>query len=616
MTIVVVSNKAQLDALRSMRPDLSGIKVICDSPAFYDILREKNISFTAIDEEDIRSKWPAIGVWACEKALLWGREAAEYGKFRNMEINKTLFVYFSHYLGVLLKSHMFARIIIDRYRPDEVLVFEDLWRPEPPLAHGNYFLNKLLSEYCKSRAIRVSVIKVPKVLSQNKPIVPVKEKIRRAVEYLYGYFKPSGTGRKIYLIHGSLRHLEGVIKQLKACGKETVIFDIKFNFEKARFCLKNNIIYLTPSYFLRKMGHASSFSAEYRDNFMNAVETIRKKRWFSYEDTDLSGFVCGELSDNTKKYFEDIKQWEFIYDSIARNFDVNALIVNDDWMPNSAFMAEFFRSRNIRVFCVSHGYGPIRFSVPENERKFYISETVVHSEYESSIYALRGWDRDHLHALGIPRYDRLSIYKKKKETVKRTGPMKILFVGSPMVGYSPDFTMYNFYPGVFQYIVGDNMRIWLKDVIDAAGDGNLQIMVKPHFDFDTPLWESLIAKTRKIDNISLRSSQSDFFDLLLECDAMISYWSTAVIEAMIVGVPVIIIDYAKSDVGHPLAKHELCRVVSDKDELAQAISCLYKLYSDNKKPVFPSAGIIDDIFYLGKNDQMNTRRTVEKIIAE
>jgi len=299
-----------------------------------------------------------------------------------------------------------------------------------------------------------------------------------------------------------------------------------------------------------------------------------------------------------------------IYSNITGTYNIKSLIVNEDIAPKSAFMSAFFKSKGIKTFCTSHGYGPVKFSLNEEDRTFYLSETFVHSEYEKYLYASWGWDSSHLHVAGMPRYDKLVNCVKKAGGKNRSSrTKKMLLCGSTMFEYSPSQVSYI---GIRQYDVGNNMKRLLKDVIEAIDGYDIKLIVKPHNVGEERLWLEFIKKHKRGNDISLISAKKDFFDLLSRCDAMIlGYWSTAIIEADIAALPVIVVNYSGFEDGHPFAKENLCLVSRSRQQLKSIIDATYSALSFGKLLQHNNE---NKMFYLGENDGKNTQRIISKIL--
>jgi len=324
--------------------------------------------------------------------------------------------------------------------------------------------------------------------------------------------------------------------------------------------------------------------------------------------------VCAQLKNNADKYLKNISLWSEIYASMINAHDVKGFVTDEDLTPKGSFMAAFLKSQGIKSFCVSHGYGPIKFCLKKQDRTFFLSETFVQSEFEKNLYCLWGWDKEHIKVSGIPRYDEIAelkdVAKNKKLGSKK---MKILFVGSTIHEYNPTQVSYL---GIRQYWVGNNMRIYLKDIMKVIEDYDVELYVRPHDLGDEKLWLDLIENSKNKKNVTFVSAKLDFLDLVSRCDCMIlGYWSTAVREGVIFEIPTIIMDYSGVDDVFPFAKANLCEVARSPQEIKDIISRIHFDFKRNKDQKENSRDIENRTFYLGINDGNNTKRVVESIVG-
>jgi hypothetical protein len=293
-------------------------------------------------------------------------------------------------------------------------------------------------------------------------------------------------------------------------------------------------------------------------------------------------------------------------------YDIEGLITDEDLTPSGAFMAAFLKAHGIKSFCISHGYGPIKFCLKEQDRIFFLSETFVQSEFEKKLYCSWGWDKEHVKVSGIPRYDKLITLKAARGN-KKTGSekMKMLFVGSTLLEYNPTQVSYL---GIRQYWVGNNMKIYLKDIIKAIEPYDIELYVRPHDLGDEKLWLDFIKMNKSKNKVTLISAKPDFLGLVSKCDSMIlGYWSTAVREGIIFDIPTVVMDYSGNDDAFPFAKNNLCKVARKPEEIKSIIDKICSDFKHNKSSNPEPASPKNAIFYLGLNDGNNTNRVLENI---
>ncbi|MFA5338253.1 MAG: hypothetical protein WC330_07960, partial [Candidatus Omnitrophota bacterium] len=405
MILAVLSDRNQYQSLLANFTKIEDVFVLCDNPSFYPFLQSNNICFEALEEGVLKDKWISINTWACEKAILWNR-LTEKNLFKGVELNKALYVYFSYYLASFLKNYFFAEFIYAKYKPEKIIVFKGKHIPNFPAFNGNYFLNMFLS--AKGQANKCEVVSL-EIMEESTPAraVSVKEKIRNFVQKLYSKILFYKGKKEVFIMRGALKNLRPIAKSLSKQGHNVCLYGFEFRFEQFLFCLKEKMLYLVPECFMKKNNEKFG----YKDDFLELINLLRTKQWFKYENTDLSDFVCAQLQDNADKYLESISLWSEGYTNMINAYDVKGLITDEDLTSKGAFMAAFLKSQSIKSFCISHGYGPIKFSLKEQDRIFFLSETFVQSEFEKDLYCSWGWDKEHVKVSGIPRYDAIKKLK-------------------------------------------------------------------------------------------------------------------------------------------------------------------------------------------------------------
>lgn len=610
MILTVLSDKSQYTALLANFVNCGDIAVLCDNPSFYAFLQKNNINFEALGEDVLRQKWESINTWACEKALL-GNCLTKEPLFNGVELDKALYVYFSYYLASFLKNYLLAEFIYNKYKPKKIIVFKYKQIPDFPEFNGSYFLNIFLTAGGKNHNCEVVSLECdfPASLGSRS----VKEKIRFYIQNLYSRLLIFKARKKIFLIRGALKNLKSVMTALGKQGYNVCFYGFEFRFEHFWFCLRKRIPYLIPECFYGKHSIKDKEEFNYKNDFLELINILTAKQWFRYENTDLTDFVCAQLLNTSDKYLKDIFSWSHIYSDIMSTYDIKGLVTDEDLTPQGSFMAAFLKSQGIKSFCISHGYGPIKFNLQEQNRSFFLSNTFVHSEFEKNLYCSWGWDKAHITVSGIPRYDVIMKLKSAAEDRrKHSKKMKILFVGSTMREYNPTQVSYL---GVRQYWVGNSMKVYLKDIIEAIKAYNdIELLVRPHDIGDEKLWLDFIKMNKSKNKVTLISAKPDFLDLASRCDSMIlGYWSTAVREGIMFDIPTVIMDYSKNDDAFPFAKANLCQTAKNPQDTKRIID---KIYADFKRAVAVKENNENYKFYLGINDGHNTERVVREIIRQ
>jgi len=609
--LVVISNQEQLRLLKQQIDDFSTITVACDNFSYTRALEAEHIDYILLEEGLLEDSWMRINSWACDKALNWGHILKrDRSLFAGIELNSALYVYFSYYLVAMLKNYLYARDLLNTYMPQEVIIFR-AHGVDFPRFNNNSLLNRFLEQEVQRRALSLRVIDSASG-SKTKPQLPLKRVLKKAIQAGYGSFKRADEGKSVYLACGVLRHVAPLIEELRRRGEEVVFFDFEFYLENYKYCAEKKVTYCIPEN-LTKDTKVSG--GNFRDDFFSLLESFKKDAWFRFDEVDLSDIVCEEIYNSCDSYLSMITmacQW---YDRLSDTYKIRSLILDEDWSPRQGFMAAHFKSRAVGVFCVSHGYGAQRFSLAPSLRNFHLSRTIVHSEFEKALYGARGWKEDYLYVTGSPKYDQLLTVKEKMH--KNNKKLTVLFCGTSLREIAlTDPT----YIGVTQYERGRYMGHALQVALEAMKKRNCKLIVRPHPSdvatgvHEKKMWAEVIDSFQGKAEVVLDEVKDEFISILSSCDAMIvAYWTPAIIEALILGIPVLVLNPAQLKDGFPFAEQGLCLAAHDAKGVDDFLQQLDEhFFSDSTK----AARLLEEAkrtFYLGRNDKHNSERAADLI---
>jgi len=605
MTLVVISDRDQYRAItQRYANNTQDLVVLCDNPGLYRFLGERKLNFHKIEEDAVKEKWQEINLWSQEKALLWGGLFNDHSLFNKLELNKALYVYFSYYLASVLKNYHFAELIIDKYRPEEIIIFEDIPSRTFPYFNGNLFLNSFLKNSAQAQRVKLTVIGLEADID-NKREPSLKERARCFLGWLYSQAASGRTSKikAVFLACGGPNHLMPVIKALKKDKKAVIFYDFNFHLKNFLSCLKLGVKYCIPDCFLDTKKHTPEDSIFYQNKFKDILNNLRENQWFTYRGIDLNGFICGNILKSSPGYLGYLVVSSLAYAKILQNYRIAGLILDEDLSPERSFLAAYFKSRGIKNFCLNHGYFALRTSLPQEERIFDLSTTFVHSGYEKSLYQRWGWKEENLKITGIPRYDRLAALRKIIGKPRQVSLFNILFCPGNFLYYGqakPSYLGRDFYESRIY------MEIYLRDIIQAAEGRPVRITIKSHYRWDEEPLKKLIKIHRIKNNIILKRAQEDIFRLMTRSDLVIlGNWSTAIMESIILGLPTLVMDYSGLEDGFPFAKEGLCKVARNIEQLKTNIEETYK-----------QPDISHKVFFTGSNDGQNTARVVDNILEK
>ncbi len=609
MILAVISDMEQYWLLADAVPDIKQVRILCDNPGIHDFLEEKRISFDALDEEILRKEWNSINMWACEKALLFDLSAGDRSILNGIELNKALNAYFSFYLVSFLKNYLFSIYVIDRYKPSEMFIFENIHCPPFPAFNGNYFLNSFLKGLAQKNGIKVNQLKCG---TRKEEKASMKDRLRVLLQKSYGGLPVAVDKKKILIACGDAGHLGPVLKKLKYKEKDIFVYNDEFRFGQLKSCLKEKMHYVISDSFLKKSRQVED-GPDHKKEFTDMIKHLCGDKWFTYEGYDLNRRIENAILDNINPYIDNVRQWTRIYSEMVNKLDVCGVIMNQDEMPDRAFMAAFFKSRKIPVFCISHGYGTVRFSLPISNRRFDLSYTFLHSELEKHVFTSRGWDEKNIRVMGIPRYDRLmKLMDEKNRNKTKPERMRILYSGGMMPYYTPSVPSWI---GVCKYSFGTTMRRDLKFVMKALEGYPVELVIKPRYLVDEGPLADFVMKHKGKSNVTIAKAKTDFFKLLSGCQAIfLAHWSTAVMEGIIARIPTVVLNYNGIEDDFPFADHDLCTVTRDPRELKDIIAEIYSAFISGKKSAHAPVFGKDKAFYTGINDSLNTERVTDCIM--
>ncbi|MBF0215769.1 MAG: hypothetical protein HQL30_02115 [Candidatus Omnitrophica bacterium] len=613
--LAVLSNEEQYKAFKESVPDAGDIVVVCDSLPFRTFLDANDQEYVVVEEGALKALWNEINLWAFDKALNWTEATGRSGHFRGIEINNALYVFLTCYLVAFLKNYLYAEYLSEKFRPEEVILFDQADTSTFPGFNGNVLLSSALREMSAKYGYEVNNIHVFRGRVSSGAVL-VKETLRKVIQKCYSALPPVGRRREIFLSCGSLRHLGPVLAGIKKTGHDVSLYDFDFHLEQYRFSEANGFGYLVPDTF-RSSRLEKAASAAYNEYFTGVLGTLESRGWFNFRGKDLGRSISGAIRATCREHIRTYARDYAIYDRLLAKLKVKALLVDEDWGPKRGFMAAFFKERGIPRFCVSHGYGAQRFSVPGDKMRFFLTETFVNSDFEKELYMARGWDGEHIHPTGIPKND--AFFGKKKRNGNRNGERPVfLFCGTSL----NDFQLtHPAYMGLTQFERGDHMKAYLRAVLLEIKDYDARLIVRPHpsdmarFKNEKQLWTEATAPFKGHRcGIELCLENCDFFDILPQCDAMfIGYWTPSIVEALLLDIPTLVLSFFGIEDGFPFAKEGLCEIAGDREALRRFIGKVMKCHPDNSAFHGKSMSREKIERYLGKNDGCNTERTVAKI---
>lgn len=622
MKAVVLSNQSQFEAFLKEGFSPSEFKIFCDNARFYEALSSRASSFDPLDEFLFVSRWPEINVWACSAATEWIRVSRELQLFKTVEVPSAVYHLFSRMLVQMIKNYLYAEYILEHTHPEALVSFRPAQVRHYPEFSGNFYLNYFLEQLAAEKKIPFRRIAVDEeeikqgVLPDydSKVKVFIKRQARKFLQKVYGLL--TRPGRKIeVMVYGSQKHLSGVMETLKRRGVPLAFYDFEYHPQLHRYARGRQIPYWIPECFSEapsRTAETENWADERLREIVRSLEAARESGLFHFEGRDFTDFIKNQIFLPMKGYLKKTAETLSVYEKIFKLPGLKALLVEEDYAQRGSWFAALAKTRGIQVFCVSHA-NPVRdFTVPPENRLFSQSVTFVNSEFERDMYEGRGWSAQNIVVSGTPRYDRLFAIKKHISGDSPLGsvPFRLLYIATSLWLHSPD---QRGFMGSKVKLYGDIQVPALREILTAAARLPVEFVIKPHSYQQVPSYKQFIEKEKPVCRIRITSHDEDIFKLYQECDAAIlSYWSNAIFETALFGLPTIFVDW-KPPYGrtvYEFQKQGMLIVVRSADEIIGAVQDLIQSREEGKQFKATSK---EAEYYLGKRDSGATERVTAHI---
>jgi hypothetical protein len=615
---VILTNEGQLDALRRAGFKPSDCRVGCDNERFYPVLEAQEIPFEKIDEYGIREHWESIRLFGCGKAGIWIEACSKEKPVGEIEFASVLFLYWSVLLMHAAKNRIFADNWIAQAEAAGALliIFEGPATFAYPDLPGNWTLNYFLKESAQNRKIPAQSINAPTATKNLFPETRTgwKASLRRfvkgALNHVYSACVRPPQG-KSFMIYGSLRHLSETAAELTRQGVRCFYFDQEFHVDQYRFARSLKIPYVLAASVQRRSSttaSARSIRTEFEAYLDRAFRIAERDRIFVQNDYNFLPFFENVLGPSLRASSEAFAVERDLYDALLEATSVTGLLVEEDF-HSRAFLAAFFGSKNITVFCNSHANLALDHTL-DHGRRFAQSWTFVNSEHEREAYADRGWDPDRIRVTGTPRYDRMIRIPQHRHKIESGTRLRVLYCATTLWPYCPDVLGYT---GCDIYAFGAVQKMTVRALCQAAEGLPIEIVIKPHYFEDEPMWAAEIASLKTSATVIIERASADYFELLTGSQAMVlSSWSSTLIEAGLAGVPCHYLDLVdqNSTQVQRLASAGLCEISRSAADLRVRLEQLCRAggLSANKGKAAEME------YFLGARDAQATKRSAEFIL--
>ncbi|MEJ2249420.1 MAG: hypothetical protein P8Y70_11465 [Candidatus Lokiarchaeota archaeon] len=234
------------------------------------------------------------------------------------------------------------------------------------------------------------------------------------------------------------------------------------------------------------------------------------------------------------------------------------IIITNDFLPSGRIAANFFNLQYKNTILIQHAALPV---IKEINLSNYINYFILGGEQEKSYYKEKGISNSRLFVAGIPRYE--FFYKNKVSNLEIVNDM---FNNKKYIFAKNKFTIL-----LTTNPIDDksNQEI-IESVIIALKKLNLieNLIIKLH-----PRENGIVHKDilEKLDVRPIIVRDYNILELIKSCNLLISQKSTTILEAMILGTPIILLNFINKDFSET-SKYQFL----SKDIL---------LYADNKDEI-------------------------------
>jgi hypothetical protein len=610
--IVITSTEQYEEALRAGYP-FSSSAVVTDNLLMHEFLKDRNVSSEFIDLFQMKQKWAPINTWACEQASSWIRMCEKNRCFSSIDFATQVHHNFSYVLVQMLRAHHFSVRVLTQYQNHQLTTFSNMPRAHFPKVSGdfwvNYFLNTLADKF-GANTKTLSYRSHPSKSSGVRKRIPWKVGVKQWLAPAYGkIYRPEG----LYdvMVVGGIHHLETLIPLLKARKKRVLYFDGALQIEKFRFAIKQGIEYACPETLIKtKCEKRKPFLTKHYDELDVAFDHAAQMGMFCFEGRDFSVDLKRYLfeGDCLKGYLERLSTQYNYLENLTRQCHIGSVLLDEDLTADNTMTAGYFKSSKVPVYALSHAMFVVDFSVREQSRTYAPTTLFANSEFEKFTYECRGWDPDSIVVTGTPRYDGLPTYLQGGTKKKRAGErLKLFFCGASMVA---DYPARGGYLG--HTVIGrkDTQVPSFLKTVSIAREYPIDIVFKSR----EVTWPKFIRETPEVQPIDVRNASDNTFEIMSECDAMITTcWTTAIPEALWLKKPVLLVDlYRVYDhmwsfkQNHGFFAQKGLHIARTEDEVRQQYRRLCERRGETPRP---------DEYFLGPRDGQNSNRVVNFILS-
>ena len=553
-------------------------------------------------------------------------------KFKYISLAKVMEFEFKGFLSRIIKNAQVIKNVFANEKPLKIIFFND---------NNNVFIKEfkeILKYICKKQNIKLGIFSggVDKSKSDLLNLTP-KIKSRKyykfarsiitiAFLYLIYYFrllippiKNKNKNKKNILIYQYRLynfHPSIMTKLLKNPKLNIFIFDFRINIRKlkqyllSQFTIKKDNIDIFFFEIFRDLNlRIKKRTLKHIENnykiWLKEIKINKINKKFIYNDFNLWPIVKKKIITAIKTDFRRIIENCLIIEFLLKHKKINLIILNSSDIEFEYLHVLVSNNLNISSLIIDHGL-PGLDTVPLTPFPNPFTKYAIWGGTHKQAFVQKGINSERIIRTGSPRFDKyiqINNNPQLKSKIK-----KLVFedfhigINKKIVFLSPPLSFFfNFgaYPSEIEKII----TCILKGIKNLS---NIYLIIKLH-----PMDESLDLYNELIEEFGINNASAvrhyNSFNLLVSCDCLITKYSTIGLEAMILGKPVICLNFYKEKIHYIVNKAAF--ELSNCNELPSIIKNFFEnpLLKSKERKQFVEK-------YNYKNDGLATQRVYRIII--
>lgn len=331
--------------------------------------------------------------------------------------------------------------------------------------------------------------------------------------------------KRSILLCGSLRNLRALVKSSSI--SKNYSFNSILDADAKEFNLSKDFTFLNPSPVFIPSKYYNFFNKKYNE----IIKDVDFQKKFFIDGENLFFVFLPRIEKIFKKIMPLMAYYKNYLDKLIKETQPKAVCSMEDVSSFSKLLINVANRKNIPTFAMQYGMYSIK-----NLSAFWPSDSkykLLWGEEDKNLFVRLGSNQSNIFVIGEPRF---SNYKKQKfvnqkfvrQKLNIPQNKKIVLFTSQYVSF---FNNRYYSPGyhLSRREYQESLRI-LIDFIRKSEDFHLVLSLRPGSD-DYNFVNSIIENNR--DKITIVDSKEIFMDVLNSSEAVITFWSTTGLEALL-----------------------------------------------------------------------------------